>query len=543
MAQPSTGEIAVGTLIADTYEVTRLLGMGGMGAVWAAEHKRLPGKLVAVKVLLGAALDPEALARFRREAEVASRIGHPNIIEVLDFHTLPSGTPYMILEYLAGESLAARLRRGPMALAHGLEIVRQVGSALHAAHRAQVVHRDLKPDNIFLTPTDSGGELTDRVKVLDFGISKIRGSNTVQTQESALLGTPQYMSPEQAFGRNKTIDGRTDVWALGAIVYEMIVGAPAFQGDTLAQVILAVVNEPAPSLHGRPGVPDNVARAVARALEKEPDKRWQDVASFIAELTGRPLQTLDRQKSPAVDAFSSTAAGTPSPVVDPLGSTAGASSTPPSLSTQPRGEIAAVPPTHRVGQDGPSKAPMYIGLGLGAVGIAAAVFFGVMKKPEEKKALVDPNQPEVFAANAPRNPPAAATAPAPAAVTAPPVVAAAAPPPVADAAKPPVVAATPPAVTGKTPKTPKSDKPLPPEVELDLQAAEKALSGGDTAGAIHLARRTLTVQKSGKAFAVITRAYCKAGDLGNAKANFNSVSGGERAAVVKACKKSDIDLP
>src|SRR5581483_2240139 len=267
MTSPSASEIGVGTVVAETYEVTHLLGQGGMGAVWAAKHRRLPGKRVAVKVLHGGqAIDQEAFARFRREAEIASRIGHPNIVEVLDFNTLPSGTPYLILEYLEGESLASRLKRGALAL------VRQVGSALFAAHREQVVHRDLKPDNIFLCPTDSGGVIGDRVKVLDFGISKIRGSTTVQTQESALLGTPQYMSPEQAFGRNKSIDQRTDVFALGAIVYEMLTGTPAFGGETLAEVVLNIVHKPAPTLSGykTTKVPAKVVAAVERAMQKEP---------------------------------------------------------------------------------------------------------------------------------------------------------------------------------------------------------------------------------------------------------------------------------
>src|SRR5262249_25780287 len=139
--------------------------------------------------------------------------------------------------------------------------------------------------------TDSGGVISDHVKVLDFGISKIRGSQTVQTQESALLGTPQYMSPEQAHGHNSKIDGRTDIWALGAICYEMLSGQPPFTGETLAQVLLKIVSEPPP---GITGVPDNVARAVMRCLEKEPTARWPDVASFIVELTGQPLVTLDK---------------------------------------------------------------------------------------------------------------------------------------------------------------------------------------------------------------------------------------------------------
>ncbi|MFI5289762.1 MAG: serine/threonine-protein kinase, partial [Polyangia bacterium] len=371
MTAKGASEIEVGTVIADTYEVTALIGQGGMGAVWAANHRRLPGKRVAIKVLLGAASEPQALARFRREAEIASRIGHPNIVEVLDFNALPSGTPYMILEYLQGESLAERLRRvGAMACEPALEIVRQVGSALHAAHRADVVHRDLKPDNIFLCPTDSGGVLADRVKVLDFGISKIRNSQTVQTQESALLGTPQYMSPEQAYGRNKQIDQRTDVWALGAIVYEMVTGEAAFAGESLTQVIVRIIHDPPPSLVGRPGVPERVVKAVGRALEREADRRFPDVASFIEELTGKPLYTLDRAVPPRISAMASAATGAADPAE--LGVTATQASSPPSLGTQPRGEVIAVPPTHAAAPRG-LRAGKLLGIGIGVAGLAVAL--------------------------------------------------------------------------------------------------------------------------------------------------------------------------
>jgi serine/threonine-protein kinase len=564
-AAPS--EIAVGTVIADTYEVTGLLGHGGMGAVWAAQHRRLPGKRVAVKVLLGATTDAESLARFRREAEIASRIGHPNIIEVLDFHTLPSGTPYMILEFLDGESLASRLRRGPLPLEAALEIARQVGSALHAAHRAQVVHRDLKPDNIFLVPSDAGGVLADRVKVLDFGISKIRGSSTVQTQESALLGTPQYMSPEQAYGKNRTIDQRTDVWALGTIVYEMLVGAPAFSGETLAQVILSIVNDPAPSLSGHAGVPDKVAHAVDRALKKDIAERWPDVASFIAELTGRPLQTLDRQAGAkaAVDPLASTMA--PAPAPSPSLPHAATQAAPVSVGTQPRGEVVSVPPTHRVGPRVPVIA--WAGAAVGLVGIAAALFFAFRKPVAENRVLPDPNQREVFAANQPREAPAAAVAPpaaaaAPPAAEPPPVAAQTAAPAAAAAPPPPVVAARPEAAAAKPAaaappvlnsgsqgvassahagagKAARGEEP-PAEVKADLDEARALLAKGDVDGALHVARRTLTVKKTSAAFALIATAYCQQGDLGNAKANFSSVSGADRARVIAACKKHDVDL-
>jgi serine/threonine-protein kinase len=553
MVQPS-GEISVGTVIAETYVVTALLGMGGMGAVWTAEHRRLPGKRVAVKVLLGASTDAEALARFRREAEIASRIGHPNIVEVLDWNALPSGTPYMILEYLEGESLASRLRKGPLQLEHALEIIRQVGSALHAAHREQVVHRDLKPDNIFLCPTDSGGVLTDRVKVLDFGISKIRGSQTVQTQESALLGTPQYMSPEQAYGKNRSIDQRTDVWALGAIVYEMVAGEPAFSGETLAHVIMSIVNDPAPSLRGRPGVPERVAAAVERALQKDPEHRFPDVQSFIADLTGKPLQTLDRRAVKPSEAFGTPAADNiPTPVgpTSPMGFAPTQSpnsptqpSGPPSVGTQPRGEVVAVPPTHRMEQPRPpSKAPMMIGIAAAVIGLGAGGYFAFLRPPP---AHVEPPHP---AANAAVTPPPPVEPPHP--VEPAQKVAALGPPDpklakqLFDKGAAPTLddlAGTPKSSKGGSPKsTAPAKESLSPEVVTILDAAEKAMNAGDSDGALHEARRSLSIAKSARAFSIITRTYCRAGDLGNAKANFAHV-GGERANVVKFCKKHDIDL-
>ncbi|HTA20638.1 MAG TPA: serine/threonine-protein kinase, partial [Polyangia bacterium] len=280
-------------MVGDAYEITGLLGKGGMGAVWAARHLRLPGKRVAIKVLLGGVDDAQALARFRREAEVASRIGHAGIVEVLDFNQLPDGAPYQVLEYLAGESLGARLRRGPLPVATALDFARQIGSALAAAHRAGVVHRDLKPENIFLCPTDAGGVVAERVKVLDFGISKIRGSQTVKTQDNALVGTPQYMAPEQASGDNAAIDARTDLFALGAIVYEMLAGRPAFSGESLVAVIMNVVTgTPTPLATLVPGLAPRVTAAIERALAKKPDDRFADVATFIEALTGQPLQTL-----------------------------------------------------------------------------------------------------------------------------------------------------------------------------------------------------------------------------------------------------------
>jgi serine/threonine protein kinase len=294
MSHASASDIRIGTVLRDTYELTSLLGKGGMGSVFLARHLRLPGKQVAVKVLLyDDELSDEQLARFRREAEIASQLGHPNIVEVLDFHTLENGAPYMVMEYLRGESLGHRLRKGRLSIREAFSITRQMGSALQAAHRAGVVHRDLKPPNVFLVPTDSEGMVTERVKLLDFGISKLMGSQTLQTQDDVLMGTPRYMSPEQAMGRNKEIDHRTDIFALGCIVYEMLCGDSPFAGGTIAEVVYRVVHEQPESLAVRcPDLPARAVAAVDKALSKSPQGRYSDVATFIAELTGTPLQTL-----------------------------------------------------------------------------------------------------------------------------------------------------------------------------------------------------------------------------------------------------------
>jgi hypothetical protein len=283
-----------GAVLAGTYEVTRLLGEGGMGAVWEARHLRLERKRVAIKVLHGfVSSDGEAVNRFQREANIASRLGHPNIIQVHDFNNLENGAPYLVLEYLEGESLNERLHRGPMPLPQVLAIARQIGSALQATHNEGIVHRDLKPHNVFLCPSEAHGYATELVKVLDFGISKIQGSDTVKTQTNAILGTPQYMSPEQAKGAHRDIDHRTDVFALGAIVYEMLSGRAAFLGDSIPEVMFKVVYEEPPPLASLvPGLPPNVLAAVERALTKNHTQRCESAAAFIEALTGDPLNTL-----------------------------------------------------------------------------------------------------------------------------------------------------------------------------------------------------------------------------------------------------------
>jgi eukaryotic-like serine/threonine-protein kinase len=296
---PARGTVDVGSVIADTYTIEALLGRGGMGAVFLASHKRLAGKQVAIKILHTEIEDADIIARFKREAEIAAKLNHPNIVGVIDYNVAPDGTPYLVLDYLEGETLAQRIARGPLPLEQVLSIVRQVGSALSAAHRAGIVHRDLKPQNIFLVPTEVDGRQVEIAKVLDFGISKIRGSQTVKTQESTLLGTPQYMAPEQATGQHANVDDRTDVFAFGAIVYEMLCGQPAFSGASIPEVVFKVVYEQPPPLAPlAPSVPPAIVTAVTQAMAKPAEERFVSVAGFVEAITGQPL-TLTRGQAPA----------------------------------------------------------------------------------------------------------------------------------------------------------------------------------------------------------------------------------------------------
>jgi len=277
-----------GVIVGDTYKVESQLGRGGMGEVWLASHQRLPGKQVAIKVLHtgGQAVAAETQARFRREAEIAARLSHPNIVQVLDYNTLPSGQPYLVMELLKGEPLANRLRAGPLDVALARHLVRQVGSALQAAHAAGVVHRDLKPENIFLVPSALG----EQVKVLDFGISKLADSGTIATTDSVLIGTPLYMSPEQALGHNREVGPQSDIFSLGSICYELLTGQAPFLAENIAKVVFRIAYAPHDALKTiRPDLPDDVVRAVEHALVKDRTQRTPDVATFVLEFTGQSL--------------------------------------------------------------------------------------------------------------------------------------------------------------------------------------------------------------------------------------------------------------
>ena len=384
--------LSPGMVVAETFEVERLLGRGGMGEVWLARHLRLAGKQVAIKVLhTQGELPAEALARFRREAEIAARLEHPNIVQVIDFNNLPSGQPFIVMELLKGESLAARVKRGPMSPDEVSLVMRQVGSALHAAHGASVIHRDLKPENIFLVPTGLG----DQVKVLDFGISKLSDGGTMQTTDSVLMGTPLYMSPEQALGHNRDVTPASDVFSLGSIAYECLSGQAPFAADSIAKVVFRIAYEPHPPLLTvAPHVPAPMAQAVEHALQKDRAHRTPDVASFVLELTGQVLTSTtsgayaprpsgvvlqpgaavdermmaDATVSPSQVAAKKPLLATPNPAA-PLPSAPSPAVVPSSPSAVPSPAVSSAPPPV-------SASPVkFIAGGLAVVGIAVGTFF------------------------------------------------------------------------------------------------------------------------------------------------------------------------
>jgi serine/threonine-protein kinase len=249
---------------------------------------------VAVKVMARElASNPEALARFRREAEITSRLRHPHLVTVMDFGTAPDGQPYLVMEHLEGLDLEHRIRQlGTLPLPAVVNITQQVASALGAAHDQGIVHRDLKPANVFLV--EIPGE-PDFVKILDFGISKIRAATTQLTKASAIIGTPNYMSPEQATGMLDEIDHRTDQWAVACIVWEMLSGRPPFASDDISAVFYQVIHlDPQPLRDRVPDLPPAVDAVLRRALSKTLTNRFPSVANFASALASAATEPADR---------------------------------------------------------------------------------------------------------------------------------------------------------------------------------------------------------------------------------------------------------
>jgi serine/threonine-protein kinase len=276
----------LGQTLAGKYRIDERLSEGGMGTVYRGTHVMMD-KVVAVKVLRPSfAADEKIVARFSREARAASKLLHPHALSVTDFGEDENGVVFLVMEYLDGSTLKDMIRKeGPMPLTRIVPILRQIGSALEAAHAEGVVHRDLKSDNIMLLSSYG----TDYAKVLDFGIAKIKepegGYDPGLTAPDLVIGTPQYMSPEQC-SQSPDIDSRSDLYSLGIILYEMLVGHVPFAGGTPTAIMLKQLQQPVPSVREeRKDVPAAVARVVARALEKRPEDRYQKVAELVEDFT------------------------------------------------------------------------------------------------------------------------------------------------------------------------------------------------------------------------------------------------------------------
>jgi serine/threonine-protein kinase len=264
---PIARELAAGMQIQSRYRLERRLGEGGLGIVWAARDE-MQDRDVALKFLKS--LGDEEVRRFEREARVTAVLCHPYIVKVSDVFTLASGTPVMVMDLLDGESLATRLRRGRLEVAEAAGIFLPVVEAVEAAHAALIVHRDLKPDNVFLS--------SKGVRVLDFGIAKLTetdesvAASAQITRSGHVLGTPHYMSPEQMYG-DKTIDGRTDVWAIGVMLYESLAGRKPIEGNVLGSVFRAIASGAFVPVEQHAAVPAELAALIAAMIHVDREAR------------------------------------------------------------------------------------------------------------------------------------------------------------------------------------------------------------------------------------------------------------------------------
>lgn len=281
-----SGDSLLGQTLAGKYRIDERLNEGGMGTVYRGTHV-LMDKTVAIKVLRPSlAADEKIVARFSREARAASRISHPHALSVTDFGEAENGVVFLVMEFLNGQTLKNVIRQEePMSLDRVVEIIRQVGAALDAAHEQGVVHRDLKSENIMLLAANG----PDYAKVLDFGIAKIKEHDGDYdpglTAPDLVIGTPQYMSPEQC-SQAPDIDSRSDIYSLGVIIYEMLVGHVPFTGPSPTAIMMKQLQEPVPSvLVERNDLPSAVGRVISRAMAKHPGDRYQTVGELVEDLT------------------------------------------------------------------------------------------------------------------------------------------------------------------------------------------------------------------------------------------------------------------
>jgi hypothetical protein len=392
-----------GQILEGKYRIIRLLGEGGMGAVFEGENVRIQRR-VAIKVVHAAfAGNADVVARFQREAQAAGRIGNDHILEVLDLGALPDGSHFMVLEFLDGEPLSKRVERlGRMTPDQVAPLARQMLKGLGAAHGAGIIHRDLKPDNIYILKEKAG--TPDYVKIIDFGISKfsaLSGEAMRMTSTGAVMGTPYYMSPEQASG-SREADGRSDLYSVGVILYECVTGRVPFDGETFNQLMFKIVlSDPPPLQEIVPDLDSAFASIILKAMARDVTQRFQTAAEFAAAITA----WIEQGAKVSVPSPPTSEAMVPGATRRTLASAAGLIP----LSAKPQNATVGNWATSQAGVAPPRTALVAAAIAGGLVLLVAIVGAVVFMRGREHGAA----QPPAAAVQAPSAPPPRVPSPAP----------------------------------------------------------------------------------------------------------------------------------